>query len=83
MIAYKNPIGAVVKNNTKAIQKSNKLLNKGIGVDLIIKYFLEKFQLEKSSESSLANICRNDLEPFLLKVFKILVNIKIIFKSAN
>jgi hypothetical protein len=33
-----------VKNKTKAIQKSNKLLNKGIGVDLIIKYFLDCFQ---------------------------------------
>jgi hypothetical protein len=73
----------VVKNNTKAIQKSNKLLNKGIGVDLIIKYFLENFQLEKSSESIVPIVCHNDLEPFLLKVFKILVNVKIIFKSAN
>jgi hypothetical protein len=44
MTAYKKPMGAVVKNKTKAMQKSNKLLNKGIGVDLIINYFLEYFQ---------------------------------------
>ena len=41
MTAYKKPIGAVVKNKTKAMQKSNKLLNKGIGFDCIINYFLE------------------------------------------
>jgi hypothetical protein len=42
--AYKNPIGAVVKNNTKAMQKSTKLLNKGMRLVFIINYFLEYFQ---------------------------------------
>jgi hypothetical protein len=44
MTAYKKPIGAVVKNNPKAMQKSNKLLNKGIRLVCIINYFLENFQ---------------------------------------
>jgi hypothetical protein len=30
MTAYKNPKGAVVKNNTIAMQKSNKLFHKGM-----------------------------------------------------
>jgi len=56
MTAYKKPIGAVVKNKTKAMQKSNKLLNKGMRLVCIINYFLEYFQLEKSNESSVTNV---------------------------
>jgi hypothetical protein len=44
MTAYKKPIGAVVKNKIKAMQKSNKLLNKGMRLVFIINYFLEYFQ---------------------------------------
>jgi len=44
MTAYKKPMGAVVKNKTKAMQKSNKLLNKGMRLAGIINYFLEYFQ---------------------------------------
>jgi hypothetical protein len=45
--AYKNPIGAVVKNKTKAMQKSNKLLNKGMRLVDIIKLFFRIFSLRK------------------------------------
>jgi hypothetical protein len=47
MTAYKNPNGAVVKNNTKAMQKSNKLLNKGMRLVCIIKLFFRIFSLRK------------------------------------
>jgi hypothetical protein len=61
MTAYKKPIGAVVKNKTKAMQKSNKLLNKDMRLVCIINYFLEYFHLEKSSASSVAIVCYNRL----------------------
>ena len=69
MTAYKNPKGAVVKNKTKAMQKSNKLLNKDMRLDCIINYFLEYFQLEKSSASSVAIVCSSRLEFFLYMHF--------------
>jgi hypothetical protein len=69
MTAYKKPIGAVVKNKTKAMQKSNKLLNKGMRLVCIINYFLEYFQLEKSSASSAVAVCNNRIESFLYMHF--------------
>jgi hypothetical protein len=47
MTAYKKPIGAVVKNKTKAMQKSNKLLNKDMRLVGIIKLFFRKFSMRK------------------------------------